>query len=256
VRRGAAIATMAVAATLVALPAGAETLTVAISTDEIRIDSNFTGATVTIFGVIQRDASTVSRASSYDVAVVLRGPAETVVARRKDRILGIWANRAAATIVDAPSVYAIATSRPLDEIADEGLLRRFQIGTDNLELAMPEGGSPSEVAEFRQAFLRLKTESGLFAEQRLGVSFIGDSVFRADLRAPANIPAGNYLAEVYLFAGGALLAQSKASVSVVKTGFEEYMYAASRNQALTYGLACVALALFTGWLAGVIFRRD
>jgi hypothetical protein len=34
------------------------------------------------------------------------------------------------------------------------------------------------------------------------------------------------------------------------------MYTASISHALLYGLACVALALFTGWLAGVIFRRD
>ncbi len=30
----------------------------------------------------------------------------------------------------------------------------------------------------------------------------------------------------------------------------------AHSQALLYGLICVALALVTGWLGGVIFRRD
>ena len=34
------------------------------------------------------------------------------------------------------------------------------------------------------------------------------------------------------------------------------MAAFARNQSLVYGLLCAALALFVGWLGGVIFRRD
>ena len=239
-------------------PASAEMLTMALSTEEIRIDSNFTGTTLTIFGVIERDATTVSRASTYEVAIALRGPAESFVVRRKDRILGIWANAASETILGAPSFYAIASSKPLEEVSTEPLLKRFAIGFDSLHYNFGNRGALDnpETREFRDAFLRLKRESGLYVEQPNGVSFIGDAVFRATIWIPANVPDGLYTANVYLFSGDALLAQESETITITKTGFEQYVYAVSRNYAAAYGLACVALAIFTGWLAGVIFRRD
>ncbi len=74
--------------------AEAEKLTIALSTPEVTISSNFAGTAVTVFGVIDRDAKSVSGVGGYDIAVLLLGPRESVVARRKERILGIWANAA------------------------------------------------------------------------------------------------------------------------------------------------------------------
>jgi uncharacterized protein (TIGR02186 family) len=73
---------------------------------------------------------------------------------------------------------------------------------------------------------------------------------------PANAPVGRYTANVFLFSGNALLARETGSLDITRVGFEQLMFAAAHEHALTYGLACVALALFTGWLAGVVFRRD
>ena len=52
-----------------------------------------------------------------------------------------------------------------------------------------------------------------------------------------------------------LIAERSDGFTVRKTGFESFVYVASRQYPLVYGLVCVALALFTGWLAGVVFRR-
>lgn len=253
-----AAAAFLAAALVAAGPAFAEDLTVALSTSEIRIDSNFTGAAVTVFGVIERDASTVSRPASYEVAVVLRGPSETVVARRKDRIVAIWANSASETFILAPSYYSVSSSRPLPEVSTEQILERFQIGLDHIAFTYARRARVNDpaAAEFRDAFIRLKTQSGLYASDPSGVDFIGSSVFRSTIWVPANVSAGRYEVTVYLFAGDALVAQASENFGIVKTGFEQFMFNASREHAFLYGLACVFLALFTGWLAGVIFRRD
>src|SRR5690606_37114759 len=63
-------------------PARAEQLIVALSAEEVRITSNFTGTSITVFGAIERDAATVSRAEFYDVVVAVKGPPETVVTRQ------------------------------------------------------------------------------------------------------------------------------------------------------------------------------
>lgn len=257
-RRAGAILAVLAATTVAAGDARAEKLTVALSTEEIRINSNFTGASVTVFGVIERDAITVSRASPYDVAVTLRGQPETVVARRKDPILGIWINRASETFVDVPAFYAVVTSKPLEELSTAQLLTRFGVGLDYLPFSIA-GKSVADTtgnAAFRQAFVRLKEKSGLYSEDIGGVTSMGEAVFRATIGIPANVPTGRYTLTVYLFAGDAMIAQADAAIAVTKTGFEQYMFTAAHERAALYGLACVALALFSGWLAGVIFRRD
>jgi uncharacterized protein (TIGR02186 family) len=247
------------AALAVPATARAEKLTVALSTPGIQINSNFTGTNVTIFGVIERDAGTVARAAPYEVATIILGPPETVVARRKDRFLGIWVNGASETIVAAPTFYSLATSAGLAApVLSAPIFKHLQIGFENIAFTYAgrlETNDP-DALEFRQAFLRLKGESNLFAENIGGVTFIGDSVFRTSVRIPANVPVGRYKALVYLFSGDALLAEAEDTITVSKIGFEQYMFEAAHSRATLYGLGCVALALFTGWLAGVIFRRD
>ena len=205
-----------------------------------------------------RNAATVSRSQGYDVAVLATGPLESVVARRKDRSLGIWANRAAETIVSVPSFYSLNTSRDIDALAPPSLLAHLGIGFRNIGFTYAGRGAVNDPAadEFRDAYVRLKSQSGLYDERQRGVSFIGDAIFRSSLRIPANVPVGSYTVAVYLFSGDAFLAKGSAVFEVTKTGFESYMFSIARSQSLLYGLGCVALALITGWLAGVIFRRD
>ena len=99
-------------------------------------------------------------------------------------------------------------------------------------------------------------ESVFSISDRTSVEFIGDVVFRADIDLPANVPIGEYRTEVHLFSGGTLLAVDSAAMLVSRSGVEQALFAFSREQAIIYGLLTVALALFTGWLGGVLFRRD
>ena len=248
---------LAMAAVALATGARAERLTVALSTPDVQINSNFTGVAVTVFGVIERDAATVSRPGGYDVAVALIGPPETVIERRKERIAGIWANRASRTIVGVPSLYSLSSSTKVDQLATPAVLSRLQIGFDNI--AFRYEGSPTlndpAAGDFRAAFIRLKQGAGLFHEQ-VGVNFIGDLIFRTTLYLPANIPVGRYTAEAYLFSGQTLVARAEDGLAVSKTGVEDKVTDFSRNQSLIYGLLCVLTALVVGWLGGVIFRRD
>lgn len=235
--------------------ARAETLIVTLSTGEVQINSNFTGTAVTVFGAIERDASTVAR-PGYDLAVVLRGPDQDVVTRRKEQFLGVWVNRAAATLADVPAFYAVQSTRPLEEIADPAALDRLGLGLTHVAIVPEEEIDAATAADFAAAFRRLKEESGLFAEAPDAVTMLGTSVFQSTFVLPAHIPIGAYEATVYLFSGGALLGAATAPLTVSKTGFEQFMYVAAQRQPLIYGLAAVLLALLIGWLAGIIFRRD
>ncbi len=237
--------------------AWAERLTVALSSPDVSINSNFTGTTVTVFGVIDRDAGSVSGVGGYDIAVLLIGPPETVVARRKERFLGIWANAASETFEAAPAFYSLSTSVPVGGLATPPMLERLQLGFDHVAFRYSQREATNDPAarDFREAFIRLKRGDGLY-DERVAVEFIGNLIFRTTFRLPANIPVGPYTAEAYLFSDRSLIARADDRLVVTKTGLEDAMSVFARNQSLLYGLGCVTLALVVGWLGGVVFRRD
>jgi uncharacterized protein (TIGR02186 family) len=242
---------------LASAPATAERLTVAVSTPEIMINSNFTGTPITIFGAIEADAASAPPAAGYSVAILVLGPNESVIARRKDRVLGIWLNHAARTIGAAPSFYALNASVPSASLANPAVLQRLQLGFDNIGFVYDGrvGAGDPETVEFRDAFLRLKREARLYSDSA-NVAFIGNLIFRSTAFLPANIPVGRYTVLAYLFSGGELIAHTQDKIDVAKTGFEGSMAAFARNQSLLYGLLCAGLAIFVGWAGGVVFRRD
>lgn len=236
----------------------AETLVAALSSDNIRIESNFTGTEIVVFGEIQRDFATVARADPYDIAIVVTGPQQDVTTRRKQRFLGLWVNRDAETFVDVPGFYAAHVTRPVGDLAQRATLEKWQIGLHNVNLPAPEG-SPVPVSErfdFRNAFLRLMVRNGLYSERVGTVEFLSNDLFRTTVPIPSNVPVGAYSVQTYLLRGGALLARQENNLRIGKTGFEQLTYTMAHQHSALYGAAAVALALFTGWLAGVIFRRD
>lgn len=252
-RRGLA-ALLLLAALLPGGPAFAERLIFTLSTDRVRISSDFRGVTLVAFGAIERDADGPSSQPPYDAVVVMRGPNETLVTRRKERFAGIWINGSSQTFYSLPSFYSVSASRPLDEIAKSEILKPYGIGAANLALS-PVGGGDKD-GGFRDALIRLKSQANLFAEAPNGVSFPGASVFKADMPIPANVPIGDYSVTAYLFRAGTLVASDSVAVRVSKEGFERFTFELARRHGFLYGLICVAFAVLTGWLAGVIFRRD
>ena len=236
-------------------PAAADGLVVGLSTDHVKISSSFTGTGITVFGAIERSGPAPAGVS--DIVVVVRGPGETLVTRRKERIGGIWLNRAARTFLDMPSFYAVHAGRPLDEIAPAALLKRYQLGLDNLVFRVKDGEpAAADDAAFRAAFVRLKQEAGLYREAPYGVTFPGGPLFQTTVDIPANVPVGTYRVDVFLFADEAMLAAGSAAFGIAKTGFEQFTFDLARQNGYLYGLICIVLALVTGWLAGVLFRRD
>lgn len=252
-------ALMLAAVLLAAGPAAAERLVTSVSTHRVLITSNFTGTDVVLFGTIEDDDAPKVREAGYDVVVSVRGPRETVVARRKARVLGIWVNAESRQFFDVPSYLAVLTNRPPADLAPPDILRRNQIGLVNHTLRQRIGADFGDVVPqdpFRVAFLRVRMNEGLFHEEPTGVTFITPRLFRATVPIPGIAPTGTYEVETLLLSGGAVIAREATAIEVVKTGLEELLAKASRDHGFLYGLATVLLALGTGLLATFLFRRE
>jgi len=244
---------------LTAPGAHGEHLVVALSTHQVQINSSFVGTDLVLFGAIERDEKTVPRSGGYDVVVRVTGPPQTQVTRRKSRVLGIWVNTQSRVFIDAPGYLAMLSNRPLNEIAGPEALRRYRIGLENVTFPQQIAGDIGDVPlndPFRMAFLRLNRELRLYREVSNAVTFLTPNLFRAAIRIPANVPVGTYLVDANLFAEGVMLATSNSAIEIQKVGFEQFVASSAREHGVLYGLATAGLALLTGWIASVVFRRD
>jgi uncharacterized protein (TIGR02186 family) len=240
-------------------PASAERLVVSLSTHRVLISSNFAGFNLTLFGAIEQDAASVGRAGGYAVAINVVGPRQATIAWRKERVLGIWVNASSRMFVDVPSYLAVLTNRPVDDVAPVETRQRLGLGLAKFALPQRIGADrrdPGPSDPYRQAFVQLKTEQQLYHEYGNAVTFVTPSLFRSGIPLPANVPVGTYLVEAQLFADGALIAREETAFEIVKAGFEQFVADAARDHSLLYGLATTLLALFTGWIGSIVFRRD
>jgi uncharacterized protein (TIGR02186 family) len=241
------------------LPAPGERLVASLSNHRVMVTSSFTGEELVLFGGIEQDSASRPRRGGYDVVVTVTGPRQTVVTFRKARVLGIWVNADSRVIENAPAYLAVLSNKPLEDVANAETLRRLQLGLDNVPLPQQASVNIADAASddpFRLAFIKIKSEQGLYREVSNGVTFLTPALFRASIPLPAEVPVGTYEVDVRLFADGAQIARAPAPFEVYKSGFEQVVTVAARDHGLLYGLATAMMAIATGWFASVIFRRD
>jgi uncharacterized protein (TIGR02186 family) len=228
-----------------ARPAIAAPLIADLSNHLIAITTGFAGADVLMFGATDGPG---------DIIVTVRGPLSDVAVRRKERVAGIWVNRDTLTFGLVPSFYAIASSRPVEELLSPEMLQRQQVGENNLSLIRPDA-KPTKAETFRLALLKVKEEQGLYSPTLGKVSFLGNQLFRTELRFPSNVPIGNYLVEVMLIREGRLVSAQTTPLVISKSGVGATIYQFAHTQSLAYGVCAILAALLLGWFAYLIFRK-
>lgn len=241
-------------ALLTGRPATAETLVAALSTPMVSITSNFAGTDITVYGTIAPDKGKAAPAHGYDVVVVLEGPKRSVLARRKERIFGVWVNREGRLYPDVPVFHAVASTLPIPMLARPEDAERLHLGLADLRF----GGRVEDPrnGDFRDAVVRLETRRGLFNEYPTSVSFLGEQLFTTTVPIPAEVPVGHYEARIMVFADRTPVASQVVDLLVAKSGFEQQVADLATHRPILYGLLSVVIALLTGWLGGVLFRRD
>lgn len=259
-----AIATVMLLSLLAAaVPAKAQTplptegIQIGLSTDNVSITAGFSGADLTIFGSLENPDPLVARQGRYDVIVVLEGPPRTVVVRRKDRVLGVWVNLDSATFENVPMSYSVATTRPLQDITEPNSYKQLSLGASNLYMQPADAGdSPATIEEFTAALRERKSATGLFSENVGGVQFLSQNLFRATVRLAPNVPVGTHKARAFLFKSGLFIKESSAQLEIRKSGFEQSIFRVAHDYSFLYGVFAISLAMITGWLGRLIFRKD
>jgi uncharacterized protein (TIGR02186 family) len=246
-------------AMLGASPACAERLIVSVSNHRVTVTPNYSGEELVLFGSVERDADTPPGRTNYDLVVTVIGPRADMVTRRKERRFGIWINSDYRQFLQVPTYLALFSNRPFDQIASPEVQRRQQLGLNNVLLMQRVGPDYADVVPndvFRSAFVRLRSERGLYREETSAVTFLTPTLFRTTIPLPAEVPIGTYNVEIKLFTDGALVTKADTAFEIVKVGFEQFVANTARQNGLAYGLVTAAMALMTGWMASIVFRRD
>jgi len=232
------------------LEEGREFVQADVSTRTVGITAGFSGSQVVVFGSIENSKQKHAENGVYDIVIVLVGPNSNIVTRKKSRVAGIWINTQSVTFAKMPSYYAIASTRPIDEIAEAAVLAQHEIGFEHVGMQLGDPSAPDltvkELVEFRDAAVRLKTRESLYRKDDFGVSFAGRSLFRAQVMLPANVPVGPLDANVYLFRDGEFLSKYLAHLNLEREGLEQWVYASAYGYPLLYGVASVVLAVLLG----------
>lgn len=229
-----------------ARPALAQALVADISDHLVAITAGFTGTNVVVFGAVDGEG---------DVVVVVKGPERDLTVRHKGRIAGIWVNEDELEFVGVPLFYLVASSRPLDDLASTDVLKRHDIGLENMRLAAKRAVPKEENEAFREGLIRNKLRQKLYFAEPFKVSFLTGRLFRSDFYIPANVPIGTYSVEVYFIRDGQVVSAQTIPFIVSNAGVGADIQYFARVHSIIYGIIAIVLALAAGWGASVAFRR-
>ena len=230
----------------VARQALAQAVVADLSDHLIAVTTGFDGAELLLFGAIEGEAA--------DVIVVVRGPTEDIVVRRKERIGGIWINNHKLVFGGVPAFYHLASTRSLDAVASDRTLTRHGIGVGHIRIKNPVGENGG-LSTFREALIRNKQRLGLYPESTGQVTLLGNRLFRSDIFFPSNVPTGIYDVTVYLLRNGKVINAQTTPLVVSKIGMGARVFAFAHRHSALYGVAAIAMALFAGWFAGAVAKR-
>jgi uncharacterized protein (TIGR02186 family) len=230
------------------------TLVPDVSSRRVEIRYTFTGAELLLFGAIVYPSGRVPK-KPPDVVVVVKGPAEPIIVREKQRIAGIWMNADSSRFRSAPSFYAVASSSPVSKLVDDRTAAIYELGVRNLQLSPGTSALPDRARRFEAGLLDLRRRQGLYSESDHGVEITDGVLYRATINIPSQVPVGTSTAETFLVADGRVLAAATRDIEIGKSGFERFVALAARRHSALYGLFAVLLSLALGWSAAAIFRR-
>jgi uncharacterized protein (TIGR02186 family) len=248
------LASILAVAALTLTGADKPTLVPDVSSRQIQIRYTFAGAELLLFGAIVYPDGRVPK-KPPDVVVVVKGPAEPIIVREKQRNAGIWMNADSSRFRSAPSFYAVASSAPVAKLVDERTAAIYELGVHNLQLSPGTSALPDRARRFEAGLLDLRQRQHLYSESDHGVEITDGVLYRATINIPSQVPVGTYTAETFLVADGRVLAAATRDIEIGKSGFERFVALAARRHSALYGLFAVLMSLALGWSAAAIFRR-
>jgi uncharacterized protein (TIGR02186 family) len=230
---------------LTPIAARADGIVADLSSHLIAITTGFSGTSVILFGAIDGPG---------DVIAVVRGPERDLTVWRKGKIIGLWANVESMTFANVPSFYAVAASRPIEDLVPPGLAALHRIGIANLKFEPEPESKPDRVPVFTNALIDAQQRAGRFPTTAGKIAFLGNRLFRTTITVPTNVPTGIYRVDVFLVRDRDVVSGQTTPLAVSKVGVDATVFDFARSRSFVYGMIAVLTAMVAGWMASLPFR--
>ena len=219
-----------------------------ISENNIKIETNFIGKEVIIFGILNDDQETI---------MTIKGPKKNAVIQKKERILGFWFNTKQITYNQIPSIFFIASSNNIEDILPASTIIKEELSFNYLlENKTSQRNFISDVSldTWKDNFVRIKKSKNLFKEYN--VENIDNKLFQTRIFFPAKSIPGEYKVNVYQIENNLILNNKEKIITLKKSGVGSQIYNFAHNNAAAYGLFAIIFAIMSGFLAATLFRRS
>ena len=219
-----------------------------ISEDNIKIETNFTGKEVIIFGILNDGQETI---------MTIKGPQKNAVIQKKERILGFWFNTKQITYNEIPSVFFIASSKNIEDILPASTIIKEELSFNYLlENKTSQRNFISDVSldNWKDNFVRINKNKNLF--KKYNVEKIDNKLFQTRIFFPAKSIPGEYKVNVYQIQNNLILNNKEKIITLKKSGIGSQIYNFAHKNAAAYGLLAIIFAILSGFLAATLFRRS
>jgi len=219
-----------------------------ISEDNIKIETNFIGKEVIIFGILNDNQETI---------MTIKGPEKNAVIQKKERILGFWFNTKQITYNQIPSIFFIASSNEIEDILPTSTIIKEELSFDYLlENKTSQRNFISDISldTWKDNFVRIKKNKNLFKEYK--IENIDNKLFQTRIFFPAKSIPGEYKVNVYQIKDNLILNKKEKVITLKKSGIGNQIYNFAHKNAAAYGLFAIIFAVLSGFLAATLFRRS
>ncbi|HEU6437785.1 MAG TPA: TIGR02186 family protein [Nitratidesulfovibrio sp.] len=216
----------------------------AVKPGDIVIGTSYTGATLHFSGEAPRGSAIVARftGASGDLALRQKGKAFSL----------LWMNMGTVHLHNVPTVYLVASSRPLADIGGTGL------GLDAVRAGVKqEGGATAENADALDVpaeLVRLKQQDGLYREGVGGITVTDDGAFSAELAIPSRMSPGTYTVDVFALRDGQVVGSTSVPVRAELVGAPAWLAHMAFDRGLLYGVLATLVAILAGLAVGLVFQ--
>ena len=219
-----------------------------ISENNIKIETNFIGKEVIIFGILNDNQETI---------MTIKGPEKNALIQKKERILGFWFNTKKITYNQIPSIFFIASSNEIKDILPTSTIIKEELSFDYLlENKTSQRNFISDISldTWKDNFVRIKKNKNLFKEY--DIEKIDNKLFQTRIFFPAKSIPGEYKVNVYQIKNNLILNNKEKIITLKKSGVGSQIYNFAHKNAAAYGLFAIIFAVLSGFLAATLFRRS
>ena len=112
-----------------------------------------------------------------------------------------------------------------------------------------------DLGAWREAFVDLKMEKGLYTFGDTDFRRFEGGLRRASIGLPKNSPPGEYSVRAVAFRDGRMVGESRQTFTLARSGLDETLFDLSRQHGLIYGFVAVLLGAIVGGVAAWLGRK-